>query len=64
MSKNCVPWMPVLQGWEWEQFWQHLELHTSAGVDLRKLPLVGLTSSASRAPTGCPCTGWASRPSD
>lgn len=47
----CVPWAPVLQGWEPGDYMSHLEQYDRAGVDLRTLPVVGLGSVCRRQST-------------
>jgi hypothetical protein len=47
-----IPWTPVLQGWEYGDYWQCLELYDRAGHDLRRLPVVGLGSVCRRQDTG------------
>lgn len=46
-----LPWMPVLQGWEPDQYLSHLDRYDRAGVDLTKEPLVGLGSVCRRQHT-------------
>jgi len=46
-----VPWVPVLQGWTLGDYYDHVEAYEKAGVDLRKLPLVGLGSVCRRQDT-------------
>ncbi len=46
-----MPWCPVLQGWEKDQYWQHVRDYEAAGVDLRKFPVVGLGSVCRRQDT-------------
>jgi hypothetical protein len=43
-----LPWMPVLQGWGQGDHMDHLEMYDAAGVDLRKLPRVGVGSVCRR----------------
>lgn len=47
-----LPWTPVLQGWEYADYWRHVEMYDAAGVDLRTLPLVGVGSVCRRQDTG------------
>lgn len=47
-----VHWVPVLQGWRYEDYLDHLGQYASAGVDLALLPLVGLGSVCRRQATG------------
>lgn len=37
-----LPWIPVLQGWSTADYWRHAEAYGDAGVDLARLPLVGV----------------------
>jgi hypothetical protein len=37
-----VPWVPVLQGWGVCDYWRHVEQYRRLGVDLAKLPRVGV----------------------
>lgn len=46
-----VPWIPVLQGWAWEEHREHLELYTARGHDLWALPVVGIGSVCRRQAT-------------
>ncbi len=46
-----VPWMPVLQGFEPEQYLQHVDRYERAGVDLTREPVVGLGSVCRRQET-------------
>lgn len=46
-----IPWAPVLQGWDWEQHREHLELYTARGHDLWALPVVGIGSVCRRQNT-------------
>jgi len=47
-----LPWFPVLQGWTPDDYTRHVEQYERAGVDLRRLPLVGLGSVCRRQHTG------------
>ena len=47
-----IPWVPVLQGWEFDDYLRHLEDYRAAGVDLGGRPLVGLGSVCRRQDTG------------
>jgi hypothetical protein len=47
-----LPWMPVLQGWEHQDYLAHVEMYRSEGIDLASLPLVGLGSVCRRQATG------------
>lgn len=46
-----VPWTPVLQGWEEDDYLRHIDMYTAAGVDLRALPVVGIGSVCRRQGT-------------
>lgn len=46
-----LPWVPVVQGWAAGDHREHVEQYAAAGVDLRKLPLVGLGSICRRQTT-------------
>ncbi|MFO0880722.1 MAG: hypothetical protein U0840_25600 [Gemmataceae bacterium] len=46
-----MPWMPVLQGWEFEDYLHHLYQYGEAGIDLRAEPVVGLGSVCRRQDT-------------
>lgn len=37
-----VPWIPVLQGWRFSDYWRCQEMYEDAGVDLRAEALVGV----------------------
>jgi hypothetical protein len=47
-----VPWMPVLQGWGTSDYLHCAEMYDHAGVDLRRMPLVGVGSICRRQATG------------
>jgi hypothetical protein len=46
-----LPWIPVLQGFHYDDYLQHLEDYEAAGVSLRSLQLVGLGSVCRRQST-------------
>jgi hypothetical protein len=46
-----IPWVPVLQGWEMDDYFSHLEQYRSAGVHLNELPLVGVGTVCRRQDT-------------
>lgn len=46
-----LPWVPVLQGWSMGEYEDHAEQYERRGVDLRKLPTVGLGSVCRRQNT-------------
>lgn len=43
-----LPWLPVLQGWELEEYLEHFEMYRAAGVDLADGRLVGIGSVCRR----------------
>lgn len=43
-----LPWVPVLQGWELEDYLRHVEMYRASGTDLAALPLVGVGSVCKR----------------
>jgi hypothetical protein len=47
-----IPWVPVLQGWTGRDYFRHVDLYRRHGVDLEKLPLVGMGSVCRRAHFG------------
>lgn len=47
-----VPWLPVIQGFAHDEYWQCVEDYRAANVDLAALPLVGLGSVCRRQQTG------------
>lgn len=46
-----IQWVPVIQGWTRDQYLWHADMYESAGVDLQKLPRVGLGSICRRQAT-------------
>ena len=46
-----VPWIPVLQGWTFEQYQWHADDYASRGIDLRREPLVGIGTVCRRQAT-------------
>jgi hypothetical protein len=46
-----LPWMPVLQGQQLDDYRRHADMYAAAGVDLRTLPLVGLGTVCRRQHT-------------
>lgn len=46
-----IPWLPVLQGWEEEDYLRHFEDYNQAGVDLLSFDYVGLGSVCRRQHT-------------
>jgi hypothetical protein len=45
------PFVPVLQGWDMDDYWRCVDLYTEAGVDLRTVPVVGIGSVCRRQGT-------------
>jgi hypothetical protein len=43
-----VPWAPVLQGWEVDDYLRHAEQYRAAGIDLKACPRVGVGSVCRR----------------
>lgn len=43
-----IPWMPVLQGWQCDDYLDHIEQYAAAGVDLTEEPIVGVGSICRR----------------
>lgn len=49
-SQNpAAPIVPVLQGWEPDDYLYHVDIYNAAGIDLTKLPTVGMGSVCRRA---------------
>jgi len=46
-----IPWVPILQGWTMGEYLDHVKAYERVGVDLRKLPRVGLGSVCRRQDT-------------
>lgn len=46
-----VKWTPVLQGWTYRDYLEHLDLYTKQGFDLSSVPVVGLGSVCRRQDT-------------
>lgn len=46
-----IPWVPVLQGWDLDDYHRCADLYHMAGVDLRAAPLVGVGSVCRREST-------------
>lgn len=46
-----VPWIPVIQGWEVNDYLDHVKQYARAGVDLTELPTVGVGSVCRRQGT-------------
>lgn len=51
-----LPIVPVLQGWNVVEYWRCADLYQAAGVDLRRLPLVGVGTVCRRQGTGAAST--------
>lgn len=49
------PWVPVLQGWEPDDYRRHVDMYTNAGVDLSALERVGIGSVCRRQHTLTVC---------
>jgi len=48
----AIPWVPVLQGWEYDDYLIHVEMYQESGTVLADEPLVGLGSVCRRQATG------------
>lgn len=46
-----IPWTPVLQGWEEDDYLRHIDMYATSGIDLRSLPVVGIGSVCRRQGT-------------
>jgi len=46
-----IPWMPVIQGWTKEDYLECVEMYRESGLDLSKLPRVGIGSVCRRQDT-------------
>lgn len=46
-----IPWTPVVQGFERDEYLRHVEMYSSRGYDLSKLPIVGIGSVCRRQGT-------------
>lgn len=51
MGEGPSPFIPVLQGWTYDDYGRHLEAYDKAGVDLRCKPLTGVGSVCRRQAT-------------
>lgn len=49
---DCLPFIPVLQGWRRDDYLRHVDMYEAAGVDLAALSRVGLGSVCRRQGTG------------
>jgi hypothetical protein len=43
-----LPWAPVLQGWEIDDYFSHARQYEASGIDLRRAPAVGVGSVCRR----------------
>lgn len=48
LQRSGLPFIPALQGWEHDEYLEHIDLYQTAGIDLRTYPLVGLGSMCRR----------------
>ena len=46
-----IPWAPVLQGWELDDYLRHFDMYEAAGIDLAAFPVVGVGSVCRRQHT-------------
>lgn len=46
-----IPWTPVIQGYSIDDYLRHVDMYANHGVDLAKLPIVGLGSVCKRQAT-------------
>jgi hypothetical protein len=46
-----IHWLPVLQGWEYDDYFNHFEQYKAAGIELLNEPIVGLGSMCRRQST-------------
>lgn len=46
-----VPWVPVLQGWRYDDYMRHADAYAGAGIDLAAEPVVGIGSVCRRQGT-------------
>ena len=47
----AIPWVPVLQGFTLDEYLDHIEQYRLCGIDLRKVPVVGVGSICRRQGT-------------
>lgn len=47
-----VPWVPVVQGWQIDDYLAHIDRYSDAGIDLTDEPVVGVGSVCRRQATG------------
>ncbi len=47
-----LPWLPVIQGWTYDDYFRCVEMYGKEGIDLRELPVVGVGSVCRRQDTG------------
>jgi hypothetical protein len=48
---NELPWIPILQGWELDDYLRHIEMYNRRGIPLDDKPLVGVGSVCRRQHT-------------
>jgi len=46
-----LPWAPVIQGWNFDDYHRHIDQYQKAGVDLEREPIVGVGSVCRREAT-------------
>lgn len=46
-----LPFIPVIQGWEMDDYHRHFDMYTAAGIDLAEEPVVGIGSVCRRQAT-------------
>lgn len=46
-----LPFIPVIQGWELDDYHRHIDMYTTAGIDLTTEPVVGIGSVCRRQAT-------------
>lgn len=51
-DRGTSPFMPVLQGWERDDYLRCMDMYAKAGVDFTKFPIIGLGSVCRRQATG------------
>lgn len=51
-DRNTSPFMPVLQGWERDDYLRCMDMYANAGVDFMQFPVIGLGSVCRRQATG------------
>lgn len=53
-----IPWVPVLQGWQLDDYLNHVTMYRKSGVTLSALPLVGLGSVCRRQSAEIGAATW------